>query len=139
MKAMRSAPALAENPACLLAVASMRATMAALPFTTPKSAALKPLGAPKRKKRPCQAAFRQAAEDRSGAGELLLNVALERQRIGGKLVIVRLEQECVEAAAVIDRSHALLRVVDAELAGRKYLVGSEPTIADVAQSRRGRL
>lgn len=37
-----------------------------------------------------------------------------------------------DAAAVIDRSHALLRVVDAELAGRKFLVGSEPTIADVA-------
>lgn len=37
-----------------------------------------------------------------------------------------------EAVAVIDRSHALLRVVDAELAGRTFLVGSEPTIADVA-------
>jgi len=37
-----------------------------------------------------------------------------------------------DADAVIERSHALLRIVDAELADRPFLVGSEPTIADVA-------
>lgn len=33
---------------------------------------------------------------------------------------------------VIARAHALLKVIDAELAGRLWLVGAQPTIADVA-------
>lgn len=37
-----------------------------------------------------------------------------------------------DADAVIEKSHALLRIVEAELAGHPFLVGSEPTIADVA-------
>ncbi|MEO6677745.1 MAG: glutathione S-transferase [Pseudomonas sp.] len=36
------------------------------------------------------------------------------------------------ADEVIARSHALLKVIDQELADMEYLVGSEPTIADVA-------
>jgi glutathione S-transferase len=37
-----------------------------------------------------------------------------------------------DADAAIEKSHALLRIVEAELEGRTFLVGSEPTIADVA-------
>ncbi|MEB0222807.1 glutathione S-transferase family protein [Pseudomonas sp. 10S4] len=36
------------------------------------------------------------------------------------------------AEEVIARSHDLLKVIDQELANSKYLVGNEPTIADVA-------
>lgn len=36
------------------------------------------------------------------------------------------------AAEAIARSHDLLKVIEQELAGSKYLVGNEPTIADVA-------
>ncbi|GHD66934.1 glutathione S-transferase family protein [Jeongeupia chitinilytica] len=38
----------------------------------------------------------------------------------------------LDAAALIARSHALFAVVDAELATRPWLAGSDPTIADVA-------
>ncbi|PCC69220.1 glutathione S-transferase [Nannocystis exedens] len=37
-----------------------------------------------------------------------------------------------DAAEVIARAHALLRVMDAELAGRDFLAGDRATIADVA-------
>jgi len=37
-----------------------------------------------------------------------------------------------EAEAAIEKSHALLRIVEIELAGRSFLVGAEPTLADVA-------
>jgi glutathione S-transferase len=37
-----------------------------------------------------------------------------------------------DAEATIGKSHALLRIVEAELAGRAFLVGAAPTIADVA-------
>lgn len=37
-----------------------------------------------------------------------------------------------DAGEVIARAHALLRVIDGELARRAYLVGDRPTIADVA-------
>ncbi len=37
-----------------------------------------------------------------------------------------------DAEEAISRSHALLKVVEQELSHRPYLVGSEPTIADVA-------
>jgi glutathione S-transferase len=37
-----------------------------------------------------------------------------------------------DAGAVIERSHALLRILDAELASHAFLVGEAPTIADVA-------
>jgi glutathione S-transferase len=33
---------------------------------------------------------------------------------------------------VIAQSHALLKVIEAELSGRQYLVGEQPSIADVA-------
>nr|WP_178125915.1 glutathione S-transferase [Pseudomonas sp. Fl5BN2] len=36
------------------------------------------------------------------------------------------------AEEVIARSHALLKVMDQELAGRPFLVGQQPTIADIA-------
>lgn len=37
-----------------------------------------------------------------------------------------------DADAAIEKSHALLRIVEAELEGHTFLVGAEPTIADVA-------
>lgn len=37
-----------------------------------------------------------------------------------------------DAEATIASAHAVLRVIDAELQGREWLVGSHPTIADVA-------
>lgn len=37
-----------------------------------------------------------------------------------------------DPAEAIERAHALLRVLDAELADRRWLVGEQPTIADVA-------
>ncbi len=37
-----------------------------------------------------------------------------------------------DAEAAIEKSHALLRIFDAELANRTHLVGALPTIADVA-------
>jgi len=37
-----------------------------------------------------------------------------------------------DADAAIEKSHALLRIVEAELEGHAFLVGAEPTIADVA-------
>jgi glutathione S-transferase len=33
---------------------------------------------------------------------------------------------------VIANAHALLKVIEAELSGRQYLVGEQPSIADVA-------
>ncbi|MDO8697738.1 MAG: glutathione S-transferase [Pseudomonas sp.] len=37
-----------------------------------------------------------------------------------------------DAAEVIGQSHALLKVIDAELNGRQFLVGEQPSIADIA-------
>ena len=37
-----------------------------------------------------------------------------------------------DAEATLAKSHALLRIVEAELSGRRFLVGTEPSIADVA-------
>jgi glutathione S-transferase len=38
----------------------------------------------------------------------------------------------LDAADVIGRAHALLKVMDAELAQRSFLTGDQPTIADIA-------
>lgn len=38
----------------------------------------------------------------------------------------------LEAADVIGRAHALLKVMDAELGQRSFLTGDQPTIADIA-------
>jgi glutathione S-transferase len=37
-----------------------------------------------------------------------------------------------DAAEVIDRSHAILKLIDAELEGREWIAAPHPTIADVA-------
>ena len=37
-----------------------------------------------------------------------------------------------DAAEVIARAHALLKVIEAELTGRQWIAGDRPTIADVA-------
>ena len=59
------------------------------------------------------------------AGELASGPAAAR--------LVTLFGAGLDAEAVIARSHRLLKIVDSELAGRHWLVGGHPTIADVAQ------
>jgi glutathione S-transferase len=58
------------------------------------------------------------------AGQLAFGPAAAR--------VIVLFQRPDDPAAAIARANALLQVMDAELAGRPFLAGKEPTLADVA-------
>lgn len=58
------------------------------------------------------------------AGQLVAGPALAR--------FIRAFQRGVDGSVAIERAHALFRVLEHELSTRKFLVGSSPTIADIA-------
>jgi glutathione S-transferase len=58
------------------------------------------------------------------AGQLAFGAAAAR--------VIVLFKRADDPATAIARAHALLQVMDAELAGRPFLAGREPTLADIA-------